>query len=373
MPQSRDVIQALLVDRQPVRVGLREVNIWPETFRAWVQQGYPTEPVTGAEGAATQRPVDWVAHFGYDMARTGGAIAHEPILGLREMIEETEAWEIARNGAGAAYKRWKNGSGTPEHIDFHMNSRTIWERDYRPHLLSVDPRRVDLATTKQELARRRSQGLWTYYQNMFVWETMRQCLGDVCMYESLVLDPEWIHDFNRVYTDFYKAHYRVLFEEAGVPDGIRLCDDLGYKNGLFCSPRMLARLFMPYFAEIVAFFHSYGLIVELHSCGNVTQALPLIVEAGFDILNPLENKAGCDPLKLAEQYGDKLAFIGGLDARVLESGDRGLIRRRVIELVEGMKLRGARYVFGSDHSLTPLIRLTAYRYAVEVFWEHAQY
>ncbi len=356
-----------------MRVGLREVNIWPETFEAWVQQGYPTESTRGADGSITQQPVDWVAHFGYDMARTGGGIAYEPILGQREGVEETEAWEIVRNGAGAAYKRWKHGSGTPEHMDFRMNSRTAWERDYRPHLLMVDRRRVELETTRKELAWRRRQGLWTYYQNMFVWETMRQCLGDVCMYESLVLDPGWIHDFNRVYTDFYKAHYRLLFEEAGVPDGVRLCDDLGYKNGLFCSPRMLAKLFIPYFAEIVEFFHSYGLVVELHSCGNVTQALPLIVEAGFDILNPLENKAGCDPLRFAEQYGDKLAFIGGLDVRVLESGDRDLIRRGVTELVKGMKARGARYVFGSDHSLTPLIRYADYLYARDVYREHAAY
>lgn len=356
-----------------MRVGLREVNIWPETLQAWVEQGYPTEAVAGPDGTTVVQPADWVAHFGYDMARAGGGIAYEPILGHREVIEENEAWQVVRDGAGAAYKRWKHGSGTPEHIDFRMNNRAIWEQAYRPHLLELDRRRVDLAGTRELLARRRSQGLWTYYQNMFVWETMRQCLGDVCMYESLVLDPDWIHDFNRVYTDFYKAHYRILFDEVGVPDGIRLCDDLGYKNGLFCSPRTLARLFMPYFAEIVAFFHSYGLIVELHSCGNVTQALPLVVEAGFDILNPMENKAGCDPLRFAEQYGDRLAFIGGLDVRVLESGDRDLIRRRVTELVGGMKARGACFVFGSDHSLTPLIRLADYRYAVEVYREHAGY
>jgi uroporphyrinogen decarboxylase len=118
---------------------------------------------------------------------------------------------------------------------------------------------------------------------------------------------------------------------------------------------------------MVAFFHGYGLKVELHSCGNVTQALPLIARAGFDALNPLEAKAGCDALCFAREYGDRLAFFGGLDVRVLESGDRALIRSEVARLAQGMRALGARYVFGSDHSLTPLIRLADYQYAVEVF------
>ena len=70
-------------------------------------------------------------------------------------------------------------------------------------------------------------------------------MGDICLYESLLLDPDWIHDYNRVYTDFYKAHYRILFEEAGVPDGVWMYEDLGYSNGLFCSPEVLADVDLP--------------------------------------------------------------------------------------------------------------------------------
>ena len=195
-------------------------------------------------------------------------------------------------------------------------------------------------------------------------------MGDVCMYESLLLDPEWIHDYNRVYTDFFIAHYRVLIEEAGKPDGIWIYEDLGYKNGLFCSPTVLEALISPYYKELVDFFHSYDLPVVLHSCGGIEAALPLIVAAGFDALNPMEVKAGCDVLRFAEQVGDRLAFIGGLDARVLESGDRERIRSEVIRLVEGMKNIGARYVFGSDHSISTNVRYADFQYALEVYREH---
>ena len=66
-------------------------------------------------------------------------------------------------------------------------------------------------------------------------------------------------------------------------------------------------------------------------------------------------------------------FAGGLDVRVLESGDRDLIERETARLIEGMKARGARYVFGSDHSLTTTIRYADYCYAVDVYREHMMY
>ena len=269
------------------------------------------------------------------------------------MLEETEEWKIERNGAGAVFKRWKNKSGTPEHIDFRMTSREIWERDYRSYLLTPDRERLGLELVKQLYDDWKDKDVWKAYGHMYIWETARMSMGDVCLFESLALDPEWIHDYNRVYTDFYKEHYRILIEEIGKPDVIWIYEDLAYKNGLFCSPSILENLIFPYYKEIVDFFHAYDLPVVFHCCGKMEEALPLIVDAGFDALNPMEVKAGCDVLKFAEKYGDRLAFIGGFDARILESGDRDLIRKEVTRLIKGVKSIGARYFFGSDHSLSP--------------------
>ena len=66
-------------------------------------------------------------------------------------------------------------------------------------------------------------------------------------------------------------------------------------------------------------------------------------------------------------------MIGGLDARVLETGDRGLIRRKVIELVEGMKARGAFYVYASEHSISTNVDYEDFKYAIEVYRDHMMY
>jgi len=203
---------------------------------------------------------------------------------------------------------------------------------------------------------------------------MRQSMGDIVMYESLLLDPEWILDFCRVYTDFFKTHDAHLIEKAGLPDGMWVYDDLGYKSGLFASPRVLAELIFPFYGELVGWFHSLGLPVVLHTCGSTVEALPMIVEAGFDALNPMERKAaGNDPFAFAERYGDRLAFVGGLDARVLETNDPAVIDREVAAYIEGMKSRGARLVFATDHSISPRVRYESYLRALEVYREHCEY
>jgi len=401
MMSSRDLIHNLLTNEGDIdRVGIWE-GFWAETLGMWVEQGYPAQMVAEGEETAgpaeprrvivshifpsflwekeTARPESPYKHFDLDMHHCrAGYFDTDPIVGYQEILEETDEWIVKRNGAGAAFKYWKHKSGTPEHVDFLMTSREVWERDYRSHLLQTSRERLEtgswktttLEVDKRELEWGRAANKWCFYAHVFVWETMRQSAGDICMYESLILDPGWIHDFNRVYTDFFKAHFQLVFEEVGMPDGIWLGEDLAYRNGLFASPETLRKLYFPYLAELTEFFHSYDLPVVLHCCGNITQALPLIVEAGIDAVQPMEIKAGCDPFAFAEQYGDRLAFVGGLDVRFLETNDPGVIEREVTRLVEGMKARGARYVFQSDHSITPRVTYDSYRYAVDVYRKH---
>ncbi len=387
---SRELVDNLLRGKPAERVALMG-SPWADTVANWVRQGYPTRTVYKdvgenrwcaedgraievTEAGEYEEPVPVWEHFGYDMAGVGPWMDIEPLRDYSEVVEETDEWEVRRNGAGASLKFWKHKSGTPEHIGFVMTTREVWERDYRPYLLNLDPERVNVGEMRESKATLDAAQVWTHFGHMFVWESMRQSMGDVTLYSSLLLDPAWVHDYNRVYTDFYKTHFQYMFEQVGLPDGIWLYEDLGYKNGLFASPQVLGDLIFPYYAELIDFFHSYDLPVVLHTCGSTAAALPLIVDAGFDALNPMERKArDNDPFLFAEQYGEDLAFVGGLDARVLETNDRDVIRREVTDYVEGMKARGARLVFCTDHSISTNTRYDSYRHALDVYREHMAY
>jgi uroporphyrinogen decarboxylase len=392
MQTSREVVNKILrKNGKPERVALME-GPWADTVAAWVRQGYPTRMVFKKKGQDRWRredgmseevledgeyeePVPVWEHFGFDMVGTAGWFDVMPFIDYEELLEETDAWTVKRNGAGAALKYWKHKSGTPEHVDFLMTSREIWERDYREHIVRWDEARmVDVEEQRENTLQAQKVDRWVHYGHMFIWECMRQSMGDVTMYESLVLDPEWVHDYNRVYTDLYKKAFGYLFEHIGFPDGVWLYEDMGYKNGLFASPRLLEKLIFPYYAELVEFFHSKNLPVVLHTCGSTAEAMPLIIDAGFDAVNPMERKAkDNDPFVFAEKYGDRLAFVGGLDARIFESNDKDLVRKEIAHYIDGMKARGARLVFASDHSLSTNVRYDTYRYAVDVYREHMFY
>jgi uroporphyrinogen decarboxylase len=164
-----------------------------------------------------------------------------------------------------------------------------------------------------------------------------------------------------------------MIETSGKPDGMWLYEDMGYRDRTFCSPKVYREVIFPFYAEMVAFFHAYDLPVVLHTCGFTESILDLIVEVGFDGLHPMEVKAGNRPLWIAEHYGDRLCLIGGLDERILETGDRDGIRKAVTEIVEGMKARGARYVYASDHSISTNVTYDSFRFAADVYREHMWY
>lgn len=364
MESSYEVVENLMRGRPVSRMGLRE-NIWGQTLTKWITEGYPTD----AEG----NPVDTVMHFDHDWANVGGGFDHLPLRGCREVVEETDEWHVIRNGSGAELKYWKQKAGTPEHIRFNMTSRSIWEEQYRPHLLSLDPKRLNIESTRRKLSLRRKQKKWSMFGSLFVFEHMRRSLGDVCMYESFALDPEWIRDYFTVVTDFFITHFRATIEQAGCPDGVRICEDLGYKGALFCSPRSLEELVFPCYKKLVDFFHSYNIPVVLHSCGYVEDALKLILDAGFDALDPMERAAGCDPVRFAEQTDGKLVLVGGFDKRILESGDRDAIRKGVLEILDYMRRNSIRYIFSTDHSISTNVAYRDYQYMIDIFRDNMYY
>jgi uroporphyrinogen decarboxylase len=368
MTDGFEVVDNLIRKKKATRMGLYD-GPWGQTIEKWRGEGHlmTVDPLSGEKN-----PVDPGTFFEFDMASVSW-FNTVPYPTVNELLEESNEWTVSRDGAGAVFKRWKKRPGTPEHIAFDMNSQEVWEKKYKPQLLKLDTTRFNAEQVRKGLALRREGGRWAFYGNLFVWEILRKSLGDFCMFESLATDPGWIHDFNRTYTDFFKMHFNAMFEMCGKPDGIWLYDDLGYRNGLFCSPAMLDDLFTPYYTEIVEFFHSHDLPVVLHSCGGIEAALPLISQWGFDALNPMEVKAGCDVVRFAKKYRDQFLFIGGMDALIYESGDKALIRREVERITRSMKEIGARYVFGSDHSISTNVAYDDFVYAIEVYKENMHY
>jgi len=89
--------------------------------------------------------------------------------------------------------------------------------------------------------------------------------------------------------------------------------DFGTQRGLFISPAAYRDLYKPFHKAVNDFVHAHTpWKTFIHSCGSVVDLLDDFIEAGFDILNPVQcSAAGMDPKLLKERFGDRLVFWGG--------------------------------------------------------------
>jgi uroporphyrinogen decarboxylase len=358
---SRERVATLLNKRIPDRMGIYD-HFWSEVFYddGWPAHGYP-------------KGKDPVEFFDFDLVNCGGWFDTSPVLGRNDVLEETAEWRITRDGRGAVMKQWKDRSGVPEHIGFEITTPAIW-RQYRDRLLAADRSRLgDIPGIKKNLETARARGKFGVYGNVFVFEILRGTMGDVNFLPALIEEPEWIHDFCRVYLDHFRTHFEILFKEAGVPDGMWIYEDWGFRNGLFCSPATMKEMIMPYEKALVSFFKDYGLPVILHSCGDIRKAIPLIVDAGFDCLQPMEAKAGCNVLDIARTYGDKLAYMGNIDVVQLSTNDPAKVRDEIVPKLTELRNMRIPYFFHSDHSIPPSIRYETYQLALDLFREYGRY
>jgi len=126
---------------------------------------------------------------------------------------------------------------------------------------------------------------------------------------DLHLNPQFVHDLLDKIMEFLLGNLNQL-AELGV-DGIFLSDDYGHQHSLLMSPNHWREFIKPRLKKLFAEIKSKGLFTFLHSCGNVSQIIPDLIEIGLDVLHPIQPEA-MDIWSLKAKYGDKLAFYGGI-------------------------------------------------------------
>jgi len=95
--------------------------------------------------------------------------------------------------------------------------------------------------------------------------------------------------------------------------GMSIWDDMAYNDAPMFSPKQFEQIFLPGYRRMIKAFRDAGAPrVFLHSDGNVRPILDMLVDAGIDGLNPLERRAGMDPVEIRESFPD-LVLIGGMD------------------------------------------------------------
>ena len=132
------------------------------------------------------------------------------------------------------------------------------------------------------------------------------------MYEC----PEVVEAATERIVDYYVAANEKYFAGLGdKADVMFFGNDFGTQRDLFVSPELFRKFVLPSFKRLIAVGKKYNKKIMLHSCGSIYRIIPDLIDAGVDILHPIQAQAAGMSASDLAQYKNDLAFVGGIDAQ----------------------------------------------------------
>jgi len=170
---------------------------------------------------------------------------------------------------------------------------------------------------------------------------------------KLAIEPEVIEKFSNRVLQYQKDVFELYYGAIGDYIHLTTCgDDYGMQSGSFMSKDMFDEMILPYIKERVKTIKSMtkGYFWQ-HTCGSVFNLIPSLIEAGVDILNPIQPGAkDMEPDKLKKAYGDKIVFWGGVDTQhLLVEGTVDDVKASVKQILADMQ--GTGYVLAAAHNI----------------------
>jgi len=191
--------------------------------------------------------------------------------------------------------------------------------------------------------------------NLFEWGTFLRRMDNFLM--DLVAEPAKVEALLDSLMEQHLAMLEKTCAAVGdVVDIIRFGDDLGANNGPLMSPATYRTLFKPRHTQLCAYVHKHTRMKTfLHSCGSIRALMPVLIEAGFDIINPVQTTCkGMDPAGLKADFGRDICFWGGgCDTKtVLPQGTPAEVKEHVKNRLDIFMPDGG-FVFNPVHNILP--------------------
>lgn len=148
--------------------------------------------------------------------------------------------------------------------------------------------------------------------NLFEWGTFIRRMDNFLM--DLLAEPAHVHAFLDALMESHLSTLAKTCEAVGdVVDIIKFGDDLGTTNGPFISNEMYNEFFKPRHKQLCDYVKTNSSMhTMLHCCGGIYELIPELIEAGFEIINPVQiNAVNMEPARLKGEFGREITFWGG--------------------------------------------------------------
>lgn len=189
-------------------------------------------------------------------------------------------------------------------------------------------------------------------------------------------DPELTHVLLEKVCDFLYEYHRRIFETCeGLIDISQVTDDLGSQSGPMFSLKMYRDFYGPHHRRFIKLCRDFGIKVFHHDDGAMRTFLPDLIEAGIDILNPVQwSCPGMELKGLKADFGQNICFHGGIEnQRILPFGTPAEVRAEVRNCIDVLGKDKTGYILAPCHNLqsvTPLENIIA---MYEEAWNYGGY
>ncbi|RLE04930.1 MAG: uroporphyrinogen-III decarboxylase-like protein [Candidatus Aminicenantes bacterium] len=180
--------------------------------------------------------------------------------------------------------------------------------------------------------------------------------GQEQAFVDLIENPEMVHYcLDKLFDLAYEITRRIL---EAIPEDIMLtyvAEDMGAQNDLMFSPAQIREFLIPGMKRIIDLSHQAGAFVFHHNDGSIRKIIPDMIEAGIDILNPIQWRcAGMDREELKRDFGEKIIFHGGVDNQY--TLPFGTIKEVQKEVEDNLRIlgEGGGYILSPCHNIQPI-------------------
>jgi hypothetical protein len=310
----RDIFNDVMRFRCPGRTLATLGGIWPSTLDRWVSEGMPPE---------LKEMPRMLEYFDLDPHIWSGPAAelfvHPPFE--RKVLRQSADTVTYVNHLGIVCTELAKDhfKSMPHFEEFPVRTRADW-REYRKRL-EWSPERVGekWAAQKAKWAKRDAALIIALNRGASLYGALREMMGVEALSIAFYDDRPLVSEMMDTMVELFLHCVEALFRDF-VPDAVCLWEDMAYKNGPLLSPRLVREMMLPRYCVMTRKLRELGIpIILLDSDGDISQLIPIWLEAGIDGVVPMEAQAGMDVARYREMY-PRLLMMGGVDKKALAAG-----------------------------------------------------
>ena len=179
-------------------------------------------------------------------------------------------------------------------------------------------------------------------------ETMIRMLTDTKIFEAVL---------ERIFQFTYDFAEEFVIKGGDGVDILCLADDFATQRGMMFNPELWRKYFKPGFKKIFDMGKKHSKKIWFHSCGNILDVLPDLIEIGVDVWETVQlHTLSIDAAKLKREYGRDITFFGGVNTQALPFKSPAEVREEALYLIKTLG-EGGGYIFGPDHHIKPDVPL----------------